>query len=161
MTASTADATRRSGSLTEGSGAAPETLPIEPLDREVFGVLVDLDVEEPGFLAELIAEFQSGVVKRMAAMHQAVRTGDAQALGFAAHAMRGSCGTLGAKSMASIARRLEDLPPGETKQGWSLVHRLEAEYEAVIRALDLAPLVPGPRRHASPAPTPSTIVASA
>jgi hypothetical protein len=49
----------RWGALSGSPGETPETW-AEPLDRRVFGALVELSAEVPGFLAELSEEFQKG-----------------------------------------------------------------------------------------------------
>ena len=117
------------------SGVAPETLPLDALDPVVFGRLVALEADAPGFLAELLGEFESGVTRRLAAMSDAVRTGDLEALVFAAHSIRGSCGTVGAMRMAALANHLEYGNPTR-HQRRALVRQLETEWDSVRRALD-------------------------
>jgi two-component system sensor histidine kinase/response regulator len=115
-----------------------DPLPPDALDGNVFGKLLALEAEEPGFLAELVREFQQGVVRRLLAMRAAVEGGDGEALAFAAHSLRGSCGTIGARRMALIAGRLEDTPSAAPETVEPLLRQLEAEYEAVRHALDAA-----------------------
>jgi HPt (histidine-containing phosphotransfer) domain-containing protein len=136
----------RSGALSGSPGETPDAW-ADPLDRRVFGALVELSAEVPGFLAELSEEFQKGVGGQVAALRDAFRDGNTQALTFAAHSLRGCCGTIGANGMAALARSLEDAPPADPATGWPLIQRLEAEYEAVRRALEQ--YVPGaPTAHA-------------
>ena len=125
---------RRSGVVPGSSGVAPESLPIDALDAVVFGRLVALEAEAPGFLAELVTEFEDGVTRRLAALRDAVRTGDVEALAFAAHSLRGSCGTVGAMRMAALANHLEygSPTPSQTR---ALVRQLRLEWDAVRRAL--------------------------
>jgi HPt (histidine-containing phosphotransfer) domain-containing protein len=125
----------RSGALSGSPGETPDT-GAEPLDRRVFGALVELSAEVPGFLAELSEEFQKGVGGQVAALRDAFRDGNMQALTFAAHSLRGCCGTIGANGMAALARSLEHAPPADPATGWPLIQRLEAEYEAVRRVLE-------------------------
>jgi HPt (histidine-containing phosphotransfer) domain-containing protein len=135
-----------SGTLSGSPGETPDAW-AEPLDRHVFGALVELSAEVPGFMAELSEEFQKGVGGQVAALRDAFRDGNTQALTFAAHSLRGCCGTIGANGMAALARSLEDAPPADPATGWPLIQRLEAEYEAVRRALEQ--YVPGaPTAHA-------------
>ena len=108
----------------------------EPLDPGVFGSLVELGADTPGFLAEIVEEFRLSTGRHVAAMRDAVREGDAEALRFAAHSLRGSSGTIGARGMAMLATCLEHAPAASRETGWPLIQRLEAEYEAVRRALD-------------------------
>src|SRR5437867_2806143 len=102
----------------------------------VYTSLAYEQAEVPGFLAELSEEFQKGVGGQVAALRDAFRSGNTQALTFAAHSLRGCCGTIGANGMAALARSLEDAPPADPATGWPLIQRLEAEYEAVRRALE-------------------------
>jgi HPt (histidine-containing phosphotransfer) domain-containing protein len=106
-----------------------------PLDAIVFGRLVALESGAPGFLAELITEFESGVDRRMAALRDALRASDLEALAFAAHSLRGSCGTIGALRMAAVANHLEYGKPTPTQRR-ALVGQLETEWAAVRSALD-------------------------
>ena len=129
---------RHSGLVPGSSGVAPESLPVDALDRVVFGRLVALEAEAPGFLAELVTEFEEGVTRRLAALRDAVRTGDAEALVFAAHSIRGSCGTVGAMRMAALANHLEYGSPAPS-QVRALVRQLRLEWDAVRRALDEVP----------------------
>jgi HPt (histidine-containing phosphotransfer) domain-containing protein len=126
---------RRSGAAPGTSGIAPESLPIDPLDAVVFGKLVALEADAPGFLAELVEEFESGVNRRLAALRDAARTGDADAIVFAAHSIRGSCGTVGAMRMAALANHLEYGRPSRP-QIRALIRQLTLEWDAVRRSLD-------------------------
>jgi len=128
---------RPSGRVPGSSGVAPESLPMAPLDPIVFGRLVALESGAPGFLAELLAEFESGVDRRMAALRDALRASDLDALASAAHSLRGSCGTVGALRMAALANHLEYGKPTPTQRR-ALVGQLETEWTAVRSALDEA-----------------------
>ena len=129
---------RNSGLVPGSSGVAPESLPIDALDRVVFGRLVALEAEAPGFLAELVTEFDAGVTRRLAVLRDAVRLGDVEAVVFAAHSIRGSCGTVGAMRMAALANHLEYGSPTPS-QARALVRQLRLEWDAVRRALDEVP----------------------
>lgn len=126
---------RRSGSAPGTSGVAPELLPSDPLDSVVFGKLVTLEAEAPGFLVELVAEFETGITRRLSQLRDAARTHDADGIAFAAHSIRGSCGTIGAMRMAALANHLEYGQPTRP-QITALVRQLATEWEAVRRALD-------------------------
>jgi HPt (histidine-containing phosphotransfer) domain-containing protein len=110
-------------------------LPFDALDAQVFGRLAALEAEAPGFLAELLGEFESGVNRRLAALRDAVRTGDVEAMTFAAHSISGSCGTVGALRMAGLAKYLEYGDPTRSQRR-ALVRQLELEWHCVRRALD-------------------------
>jgi HPt (histidine-containing phosphotransfer) domain-containing protein len=85
-------------------------LPGEPetLDRSVVNVLLELGADIPGFSDELVGDFTSAVARHTAGMRAAVRSGSGQALGFAAHALRGSCGIIGARRMARLCDEIEE-----------------------------------------------------
>jgi histidine phosphotransfer protein HptB len=124
-----------SGVAPGSSGVAPESLPNDALDPVVFGRLVALEAEAPGFLAELVSEFESGIARRLSSLRDAVRAGDTDGIEFAAHSIRGSCGTIGAMRMAALANHLENEKPGR-RQVVALVRQLTLEWDAVRRALD-------------------------
>ena len=67
---------------------------------------------EPDLAAELAAIFLADAPARLAAIHGAVRSGDAHALREAAHTLKGSATTFGALGVASVCRRLEDMGRG-------------------------------------------------
>lgn len=125
---------RRSGVSPGMSGVEPESLPVAAIDRVVFGRLVALEAEAPGFLVELISEFESGINRRLAELRTAVRTNDAEAIGYAAHSIRGSCGTVGAMRMAALAYHLEYGQPSRHEIA-AIVRRLAAEWRDVREAL--------------------------
>jgi len=129
-------------------GQAADDLPAEPLDAHAFGKLVTLDGEEPGFLAELVGEFEEGVTRRLEAIAHAIATADWPRLAAAAHSLRGSCGTVGARRMAALAGRLEDRPPATREEAAAELERLRAEYGALRRALEAA--LAGPRSAGTP-----------
>jgi len=124
----------RSGVTPGTPGVAPESLPAEALDPVVFGRLVALEAEAPGFLVELVSEFETGVNRRLAELRDAVRTNDAEAIGYAAHSIRGSCGTVGAMRMAALAHHLEYGQPSRPQIA-ALVRQLGTEWGAVRDAL--------------------------
>jgi HPt (histidine-containing phosphotransfer) domain-containing protein len=125
---------QRSGVAPGTSGVAPESLPVEALDAVVFGRLVALEAQAPGFLVELIAEFESGINRRLAELRTAVRTNDAEAIAYAAHSIRGSCGTVGAMRMSALAHHLEYGQPSPPEIV-AIVRRLGAEWRDVREAL--------------------------
>lgn len=128
-----------SGEIAAGPGQMPDAPPPAALDRRVLGSLGTLDADTPGFLRQIVGEFHEAASRRLAAIAEALRAGDAQALSFEAHGLRGSCGTLGASRMAILAGRLEALGRGSrTADGLPLLPALEREYQAVRRALDAA-----------------------
>lgn len=123
-----------SGAIPGRDGEAPET---QTLDRAVVAVLATLGADVPGFMTGVVSDFVDAVDRHLAGMRAALRSGDAAALEFAAHSLKGSCGIIGARRMAALsghaetaaaARRAEDALP--------LVESLEREYPAVRSALE-------------------------
>jgi HPt (histidine-containing phosphotransfer) domain-containing protein len=130
---------RVSGPVAVGPGETPDALPPDALDRRVFASLAALETDTPGFLCQIMAEFHEGASRRLVVLGKALRAGDAGALAFEAHGLRGSCGMLGARRMAILAGRLEAMGrEGRPEDGLPLLPTLESEYEAVRRALDTA-----------------------
>ena len=107
-------------------------------DTQLVG-LVELDPDgSAGLVEQLTGSFLRGISERVVTLHDAARSGDADALGATAHAIRGSCLQLGFTSAAEIARQLETtakhLPLVDTADA---VHALDAvlrESEAALPA---------------------------
>jgi HPt (histidine-containing phosphotransfer) domain-containing protein len=121
----------------EASGKEPEPLPAEALDAQAFGRLAELEALSPGFLAELLVEFERGVEQRIQALREALASGNTEAIATNAHGMRGSTSTLGAMRMTILANRLEYDQP-TLSEAHDLVSRIEAEYAVAKRALAAA-----------------------
>jgi HPt (histidine-containing phosphotransfer) domain-containing protein len=109
-------------------------------------VSIDLDViqslkelggdDEPSLLAELIELFTSDTPQRLARMLAAVESGDFDEAGRIAHALKSSCGNLGAVAMADLCRTIEhSCREGSVDDVPSLVQASRSEYERVARAL--------------------------
>lgn len=127
-----------SGAIAARPGETPDALP-DALDRRVFASLAALETDTPGFLCQILGEFHEEASRHLVAIGEALRAGNAGALAFEAHGLRGSCATLGAGRMAILAGRLEALErEARTQDGLALLRALESEYEAVRRALDTA-----------------------
>lgn len=117
----------------------PEEDSAATLDRAVVEVLLALGADLPGFADELTADFVSAVERHTGAMRDAVRSGRGEDLGFAAHALRGSCGILGARRMARLCDEIETAAAaGAFSDAGARIDRLEREYPDVKRALDEA-----------------------
>src|SRR5262245_49148904 len=111
---------------------------MEPtIDPNVWASLQALEAAgTPGFLRELVSEFLAQAPQRISALREASLRGDARALEHEAHALKGSCGSLGASGMASCCDRLETLG----REGSPLGHgdalvKLEEEWQVVRTAL--------------------------
>jgi HPt (histidine-containing phosphotransfer) domain-containing protein len=118
-------------------GNAGET-PELTLDPRVVATLAALGSDTPGFMAELIGEFADSVQRHTRGMRLAILHGDAEGLGFAAHSLKGSCGIIGARRMASMTRKVEENAYRAAGETLPMVVSLEVEYQAVRIALEAA-----------------------
>jgi HPt (histidine-containing phosphotransfer) domain-containing protein len=81
---------------------------------------------KPDAIARIVTHFLEETVQRLATLHTAVDTGDAQLLERAAHALKGITGTVGANEMLDLAVRLEEFGRnGHTDGAADLVTELE------------------------------------
>jgi HPt (histidine-containing phosphotransfer) domain-containing protein len=133
------------GTTSASNGWAPGVLPGRggqipevTLDTRVVATLAALGSDTPGFMDQLIGEFADSVQRHTQGMRVAILHGDAEGLGFAAHSLKGSCGVIGARRMAALTRRVEDLAYRGGDETLPLVVALDVEYKAVRIALDAA-----------------------
>ena len=84
-------------------------LDIEPalMDFERLAQFKEFDDDQLSMTREVIALFRTDAAQRLDAIEQAIRTGDAQALSWACHALVGAAGNVGAVAMQSVAADLE------------------------------------------------------
>lgn len=74
---------------------------------------------------------------RLAALREAVGSGDAEGVEQAAHALKGSAGNMGARRMSEICAGLQDAGvSGDLSGAEDLLTRLEEEYHRVRPALE-------------------------
>jgi len=100
------------------------------LDPAVLDELADLQEDgEPDILAELADLFFEDAPARLAVLRAAWEAGDAETLRQTAHALKGSCGNLGARKMYETARLLEEAGRrGALPADTGLLDRLDAEF---------------------------------
>jgi HPt (histidine-containing phosphotransfer) domain-containing protein len=107
------------------------------LDTSVVSVLLALGMDVPGFTDDLVADFVSSVARHTARMREAAGSRDHEELGFAAHALRGSCGIVGARRMAALCDEIEKAADaGSVEEAPPRLDALAVEYQAVKRQLD-------------------------
>jgi HPt (histidine-containing phosphotransfer) domain-containing protein len=95
-------------------------------------------------LAELVEIFRAESPRMMDDIRLAFRAGDPTRLERAAHALRGSVGSLGARAVASAAGQLEALGRGGSLAGGEpLLATLEGDIQALERALQAFLTSPG------------------
>ncbi len=125
-----------------------------PVDEAVIANLRNID-PEGSLLREVVDTFVRIAPLRMGTLRKASGKADPAALERAAHSLLGSCANLGARRMAELCARLEELGRnGSTEGARELVNALEAEYGGVRRALEAEKqrvLPPTPSRGAKPA----------
>jgi HPt (histidine-containing phosphotransfer) domain-containing protein len=125
-------AARAERGATPGS-AAPDAA---PLDAEAFGALRALGDGDPGFVADVVAQFTAEASASLSALALAANTADAAAVKRAAHTLASVSGHIGASTMAALCGQLQILAAqGSAAGALECVARLAAEYERVRRAL--------------------------
>jgi two-component system sensor histidine kinase/response regulator len=105
------------------------------LDRERVSSLLAITRSQDGFLEGLVRTFRQDVPARLDALRAAAATGDAHDLSLAAHALKSSSGSVGAKRMYSMAAAIETAARGGRIDGASAaIDQLAAEFGRVIAA---------------------------
>jgi HPt (histidine-containing phosphotransfer) domain-containing protein len=103
------------------------------LDIAITSQLLELEEEEPGFLAEVIESFFVTAEESIERMKEAIEAGDSDALRAAAHMVRGSGQQLGAQRFAATCARLESI--GALAEAPPLVVELERDLERARESL--------------------------
>lgn len=119
--------------------AAPESsVPRdEILDLATMEELLSLDDGATGLVAEMAGLFQEDGPLRIAQLKEACETGDHQAAGESAHALKGAAGTLGAVRLRNVAGEAERLARQQDLPGiQQLIPALEASYPIFIETLE-------------------------
>ncbi|HET6898309.1 MAG TPA: response regulator, partial [Vicinamibacteria bacterium] len=120
------------------AGDAPHA-PAAPgagLDTRVLGELRALDAPGSGFFQGVIGLFLSSAPGRLDALSAAARSADAGAVRSLAHALRSTCGNVGAKKMHDLCASLEERADRPAAELEPLVQALLQEYEQVRTALE-------------------------
>lgn len=104
------------------------------LDEEIVNTLVNL--MGTGFAA-LKQTFINNATRKIAELHQAIAARDVERTKLVAHSLKGSCSTIGAKEMATLAKKIEDAI-AETDQTLitTLAQVLEQRFKATAIKLD-------------------------
>jgi HPt (histidine-containing phosphotransfer) domain-containing protein len=109
---------------------------VAPVDEAVLATLWAID-GDGSLLREVIDTFLRIAPLRLGGLRKAGAKGDASSLERLAHSFLGSCANLGARQMAALCGRLEDLGrSGAAGGALSLVTALDSEYAAVRQALE-------------------------
>lgn len=118
--------------------SAAETLPASRrrLDPEVLRKLGQLGGAE--FVAKTVARFQRGGPERIQEMLEALQQGDLARVHQLSHALKGSCGLVGALSLSALADQIE-LASGESgspDQLAKLVEQAQSECRQTLQELE-------------------------
>ena len=114
------------------------TAPDSSLDRSVLAGLRELQEEgDPNIIAELGEIFLEDVPPQLEALRDAIKGGDASSVERVAHALKGSCASMGALRIVAICAELQDMgQSGELERAPVLGECLEAEFGRVRKALE-------------------------
>jgi HPt (histidine-containing phosphotransfer) domain-containing protein len=88
-------------------------------------------------LADLAKTFREDTPKRIAALREALRAGDADGVKRVAHSLRGSAGALGATHLFAVASELERAAEHGAPVGWErMVDAIERSAARAVDALE-------------------------
>jgi len=105
------------------------------LDRERVSSFMTISRTQEGFLEGLVRTFKQDVPSRIDALRAAAATGDANDLALAAHALKSSCGSVGARRMFAVAATLEQkVRAGKLEGVNASIEQLAAEFPRVLEA---------------------------
>jgi signal transduction histidine kinase/DNA-binding response OmpR family regulator len=105
------------------------------LDPDIVAGLMQLDQGRNGVVVGLVAIFVDDASASLEIMRQAIEDGDEGTMAAHAHRLKGSSGSLGARSMARLCAELEAVPAGDAEVQSRLVEQLVAEFERTRAAL--------------------------
>ncbi|MCI0585202.1 MAG: response regulator [Planctomycetes bacterium] len=130
---------RWAGTATEGPSEVPAPAvasPAEALDGNAFERLREFGGGDPDFPRRLARLFLEEAPPQIASIREALEKGRARSLREAAHRLRGSCGHLGARGMATACAEIEiAAASGDLKEAENALPRLEAAFLRVREAL--------------------------
>jgi two-component system sensor histidine kinase/response regulator len=107
------------------------------LDRERVSSFLAISRTQDGFLDGLVKTFRQDVPSRLDALRAAAASGDSQDLAQAAHALKSSSGSVGAKRMYAAASALERAAlSGRLDGAFATIEQLAAEFPRVMAAYD-------------------------
>ena len=105
------------------------------LDRERVSSFMTIGRTQEGFLEGLVRTFKQDVPSRLETLRAAASNGDADDLARAAHALKSSCGSVGARRMFAVAATLEQKVRAGRLEGVNAsIEQLAAEFPRVLEA---------------------------
>jgi CheY-like chemotaxis protein/signal transduction histidine kinase/HPt (histidine-containing phosphotransfer) domain-containing protein len=106
------------------------------IDPEVLASLKELGGDDARIFVEIVDLFLADTPARMRALECAQESGDLEAVAAAAHALKSSCGNLGAMALYGLFRDIESLGRnGDVDSVASLIPRVRSEFVRVEVAL--------------------------
>ena len=107
------------------------------LDRERVASFLAISRTQDGFLDGLVKTFRQDVPSRLDALRAAASSGDAEDLAMAAHALKSSSGSVGARRMYAVADGIEQhARAGRIDGAAASIEQLAAEFARVMAAYD-------------------------
>jgi two-component system sensor histidine kinase/response regulator len=105
------------------------------LDRERVASFLAISRTQEGFLEGLVRTFRQDVPSRLDALRGAAATGDMNDLAYAAHALKSSSGSVGAKRMLAMTSSLEQAARAGRLDGIeAAIDQIAAEFQRVVIA---------------------------
>jgi HPt (histidine-containing phosphotransfer) domain-containing protein len=105
------------------------------LDRERVASFLAISRTQEGFLDGLVKTFRQDVPSRLDALRAAAASGDPDDLAQAAHALKSSSGSVGAKRMYAVAASIEQAArAGRIDGAQASIEQLAAEFARVMAA---------------------------
>ena len=124
------------GRETVEGAPAPKAPSAAGLDPRVLGELRALDTPGSGFFHGVIGLFLATAPGRLDALTAAVRAADAEAVRRLGHALRSTCGNVGAKRMHDLSASIEERAERPAAELEPLLQALLDEYAQVRSALE-------------------------
>jgi CheY-like chemotaxis protein len=116
--------------------AATSSITATLVDSQALATLKQLERDTPGFLSTIVREFDESARQRLGDMQLAARSGDGEGLGGAAHSLKGTAGIFGARGIAEMCRRLEELgQSGRLAEAPPLIAQVQHECQALMSVL--------------------------
>jgi HPt (histidine-containing phosphotransfer) domain-containing protein len=107
------------------------------IDRAALDTLLDTVGGDAAFLNELMDAYFDDSPQLLAALHQALESGNTESLRRAAHSFKSNSANFGALALAALCKELEELGKrNELTGAGELIAQAEAEYAAVKTELE-------------------------
>jgi HPt (histidine-containing phosphotransfer) domain-containing protein len=124
------------------AGASPSTnvgpAAADAVDSQVLASLRELQpAGEPDLVLELIGIFLHEVPRRLSGLQDAIAQRDCRRIKELAHSLKGSCGNLGAQTMAALCGSVEkEGEKGSLGETGQLLAQVQAEFARVRAVLE-------------------------